>query len=140
MKAIVYVDGFNLYYGCLKKTEFRWLDLLAFSQKMLPRDEIVGIKYFTAEVTARPGKEDAVGDQATYLRALRTLPNLSIYFGRFLTTEIWAYRIHPPQFGKAKVKVFKTEEKGSDVNLATHLLVDGFRNEYELAVVVSNDG
>ena len=32
-----------------------------------------------------------------------------------------------------------TEEKGSDVNLATRLLVDGFNGEYEQAVVVSND-
>ena len=41
--------------------------------------------------------------------------------------------------GNGYVKVVKTEEKGSDVNLATHLLLDGFRNEYELAVIVSND-
>lgn len=137
---MVYIDGFNLYYGCLRKTQFRWLDLAAFAQKMLPRDQIVGIKYFTAEVTLRPGKPDAPGDQKTYLRALRTLPDLSIYFGRFLTNEIWAHRVHPPKMGKAKVKVFKTEEKGSDVNLATHLIVDGFLGNYELAVVVSNDG
>ena len=37
------------------------------------------------------------------------------------------------------VEVIKTEEKGSDVNLATHLLYDGFRNDYEVAVIVSND-
>jgi hypothetical protein len=30
-------------------------------------------------------------------------------------------------------------EKGSDVNLASHLLVDGFRARYDLAVVISND-
>lgn len=41
--------------------------------------------------------------------------------------------------GNGYVKVIKTEEKGSDVNIATHLLVDGFKNDYELAVVVSND-
>ena len=32
-----------------------------------------------------------------------------------------------------------TEEKGSDVNLATRLLVGGFTGDYEQAVVVSND-
>ena len=31
------------------------------------------------------------------------------------------------------------EEKGSDVNLATYLLLDGFDDGYELAVVISND-
>lgn len=33
----------------------------------------------------------------------------------------------------------RTEEKGSDVNLASYLLLDGFRKEYEQAVIVSND-
>ncbi len=35
--------------------------------------------------------------------------------------------------------MIKTEEKGSDVNLATHLLVDGYNDDYEIAVIVSND-
>ncbi len=39
----------------------------------------------------------------------------------------------------ARARVLRTDEKGSDVNLASHLLRDGFRQEYELAVVVSND-
>jgi uncharacterized LabA/DUF88 family protein len=37
------------------------------------------------------------------------------------------------------VKVIKTEEKGSDVNLALHLLSDGYKNAYDVAVIVSND-
>ncbi len=45
-----------------------------------------------------------------------------------------------PQPGLPRtVEVLRTEEKGSDVNLATYLLVDGFRGDYETAVVVSND-
>jgi len=37
------------------------------------------------------------------------------------------------------VKVIKTEEKGSDVNLALHLLKDGYNKDYEVAVIISND-
>lgn len=133
-KTIVYVDGFNLYYGCLKRTAYRWLDLGAFAQKMLPRDQIIGIKYFTAKVDVRPDHPNAQAKQKMYLRALRTLPDLSIYYGRFLTTEIDARRVRS-RVGRGYVRVWKTEEKGSDVNLATHLLVDGFQKEYELAVV-----
>lgn len=140
VKTIVYIDGFNLYYGCIRGTAHRWLDLHQFSQKMLPRDEIVGIKYFTATVQARASDPEAPERQKAYLRALETLPNLGIYYGQFLTTEIWAKRVHPPKDGRGTVKVWKTEEKGSDVNLATHLLVDGYEDNYELAVVVSNDG
>jgi uncharacterized LabA/DUF88 family protein len=43
----------------------------------------------------------------------------------------------PPD--KGYVRVTKTEEKGSDVNIATHLLMDAFDDAYELAVIISND-
>ncbi len=37
------------------------------------------------------------------------------------------------------VDVIKTQEKGSDVNLATYMLLDAFRQESDIAVVISND-
>lgn len=45
----------------------------------------------------------------------------------------------PPIVGPRTVEVVKTEEKGSDVNIATLMLVDAFDKDYETAVVVSND-
>ena len=36
-------------------------------------------------------------------------------------------------------RVIRTEEKGSDVNIATHLLNDAYQNDYEVAVIISND-
>lgn len=39
----------------------------------------------------------------------------------------------------AKIQVLKTEEKGSDVNIASYLLLDGFKAEYDCAVLVTND-
>lgn len=37
------------------------------------------------------------------------------------------------------VQVWKNEEKGSDVNLALHVLNDAWQDAYDCAVVVSND-
>src|SRR6266540_753040 len=54
MRTNVYVDAFNLYYGCLKGTPYRWLDLAALCRRLLPNDEINRIRYFTALVSARP--------------------------------------------------------------------------------------
>jgi uncharacterized LabA/DUF88 family protein len=45
----------------------------------------------------------------------------------------------PSASGPRTVEVIKTEEKGSDVNLATHLLLDVFRDRCDTAVVISND-
>jgi len=139
VKTNVYVDGLNLYYGCLKGTRYKWLDLACLCRYLLPRDDIQRIKYFTAIVRAFPHDPDAPTRQGTYLRALATIPNLTIHCGHFLssrcTMALASSKSNPPE----KVEVIKTEEKGSDVNLATHLLLDGFRRDYECAVVVSND-
>ena len=136
MKANVYVDGFNLYYGAVKGTLYRWLNIAEMCRLLLPRDDIRQIKYFTALVTPRSNDPDQLSRQKIFLRALQTIPNLTIIYGSFLSHEVMM-PLAPPANGYARV--IKTEEKGSDVNMATHLLVDGFKNEYEIAVIVSND-
>lgn len=139
MRTNVYVDGFNLYFGCVKGTPYRWLDLARLSTLLLPRNTINRIRYFTALVSPRPGHPNQSQHQQTYLRALRTIPNLSIHLGSFLTHEVFMPRAGSPAATPTYVKVVKTEEKGSDVNLATHLLCDAFYRDFEVAVIISND-
>jgi hypothetical protein len=67
---------------------------------------------------------------------LETIPNLRIYTGHFLTNKVRAKVVNPPP---NTIEVYKTEEKGSDVNIAAHLLMDGFCDHYECAIVVSGD-
>jgi len=133
----VYSDGFNLYYGALKNSPFKWLDLAALCHRMLPGDAIQLIYYFTAILSARPGDPSLPTRQQVYLRALHTIPNLTIVYGHFLT--------HPCRMvltgtnPAKKVWVDKTEEKGSDVNIATYLLRDAFRARFEVGVLLTND-
>ena len=139
MKTYVYVDGFNLYYGAVRGTSYKWLDIAKMCRLLLPTHEIARIKYFTARVSARPGDPDQPTRQQTFLRALATLPNLDIVYGHFLTSEV-SMSVAAPAAGQPRfAAVIKTEEKGSDVNLATHLLWDGFRGLCEAAVLVTND-
>lgn len=144
MRTIVYIDGFNLYYGSLRDTPYRWVDLGALCSRLLPKDQVVGIKYFTAKVGPRPWKKGpqpkTSAHQELYLRALATVPNLTCHYGHFLTYPVASRLVKPPRRGHKRRLVWKTEEKGSDVNLASHLLIDGFRARYDLAVVMSNDG
>jgi hypothetical protein len=105
---------------------------------MLPKNDIVEIKYFTARVKPRPGDPGQPNRQQMYIRALRTIPNISIYYGHFLSNTVRLPLALPS--GKNKfVDVCKTEEKGSDVNLTTHLLCDGYEDSYDVAVIISND-
>jgi len=135
--ANIYVDGFNLYYGALKRTPYKWLDLGKLAQIMLPTDTIQEIHYFTARVSSRPYNPTSAHDQGLYIRALKTVPNLQIKYGHFLTHWVPMYLtgITPAQ----KVWVDETEEKGSDVNLASHLLRDAYGKRFELAVLITND-
>jgi uncharacterized LabA/DUF88 family protein len=139
MKTVIYVDGFNLYYGAVKGTANKWLDIHKLCQLLLPKNQIVQIKYFTALVTARPGDPGQANRQQLYLRALRTTPNLEIIFGHFLEHKIRMPLAHPAPGGAKSVEVIKTEEKGSDVNIAAHLLNDGYKGSYQVAVIISND-
>lgn len=140
-KTIVYVDGFNLYYS-LKKENAKWLDLNKLCERLLTENDIVAIKYFTARVKSRVGDLDIHVRQNIYLEALKTNPKIEVIFGHFLTNNVWMVKASDE--GKSldkikKVQVIKTEEKGSDVNLASYLLLDGFKNRYDTAAVITND-
>ena len=143
-KTNVYVDGFNLYYGLLKGSADKWLDLQKlFPQVLAPTNQIVEIKYFTALVDSDPSDPNRTQRQETYLRALRAT-GVVVYKGMFLTSNVRMKLVTPctnppcvngPRFALVR----KREEKGSDVNLAVQLLVDAFEKACEVAVVVSND-
>ncbi|MDO8588277.1 MAG: NYN domain-containing protein [Armatimonadota bacterium] len=139
MRTCAYIDGFNLYYGATKGTPYRWLDVGKFCKFMLPGHSVLNIKYYTARVSAQPHDPNQPVRQQTYLRALSTIPNLSIVYGHFLTHEVTALLATCQPGGPATARVLRTEEKGSDVNLATHLLWDGIKDVYDVAAVVSND-
>ncbi len=139
MLTNVYVDGFNLYYGCLMGTPHKWLDLEALCARLLPQNQIKRIRYFTAKISARPGDVHGPVHQDAYLRALATLPTASVHLGHFLTNTTRMPVAKPVAGGPKTVEVVKTEEKGSDVNLATYLLVDAFRQDADAFVVISND-
>ena len=148
-KTIVYIDGFNLYYRALRGSSHKWLNIAALSAAVLPHDrQITAINYYTARVSGRTDPTAPVRQHA-YLRALSSLPGVKITFGNFLTTKKWAGLVQPPEFrphcllpagAEPQVAyVWKTEEKGSDVNLGVHLVRDAFTHAFDEAAVLTND-
>jgi hypothetical protein len=130
ISSIVYVDGFNLYYGAVKGTPYKWLDISKLCHFLLPKNQVLKIKYFTALVNPRPDDPGQPLRQQIYLRALRCLPNLEIILGHFLTHIVSMPLANCPPKNQKYVQVIKTEEKGSDVNIATHMLNDGYKDAY----------
>jgi hypothetical protein len=122
-RTYVYVDGFNLYYRALRKTKFKWLNLEALVGGLLDTDNRIDrIRYFTAPVS---GKFD---------------PGVPIRQQRyFLTKPKMRPLVSPAPGGPTHVEIWNTEEKGSDVNLATYLIHDAWRDLFDVAVVLSQD-
>ena len=85
-----------------------------------------------------PNDRDVSQRQATYFKALKAhTPELSIIYGQFLETRIIGRPVNPRQ-GKL-IEVYRSEEKGSDANLAVHVVSDAFKDAFDCAVVISND-
>ena len=139
MATNIYVDGFNLYFGCLRGTPYRWLDLAKLCSLILPQHQIKNIRYFTALADSRYDDLQRHQRHLTYLRALRTIPDLSIHYGFFLRRNVIMRLANPALGGPETVMVTRAEEKGTDVNLASYLLLDAFDGAGDTAVVISND-
>lgn len=138
-RTYVYVDGFNLYYRALRKTKFKWLNLEVLVQGLLDSDNsIERVRYFTAPVSGKLDPGQPIRQQR-YLDALRTIPSVSVHQGNFLTTRKFRPLVNPTAGGPTHAEIWNTEEKGSDVNLATYLIHDAWRNLFDVAVVLSQD-
>ena len=147
------IDGFNLYSGALKETGNKWLNLHSLSEKLRPQVEIAKVKYFTAQVDRRFNDPQQPVRQRLYWRALRTKPTIEIIEGQFKTrinwlpthsslvtieNEIKAGRSIAGMSPKYE-EVRRSEEKGTDVNIATHLVHDAHLSRFDAAILVSND-
>jgi uncharacterized LabA/DUF88 family protein len=146
MRANVYIDGFNLYYSALRRRfpDCKWLDVRTLAETLFPNDEIGRVLYFSARVIARPDDLQEATRQQMYFRALATR-DVEIFLGQFRSGTRWMRRTEPCPRGtdcpvsEENIRVISTEEKGSDVNLASHLLIDAFKQDCEMAIVLTND-
>ena len=147
MKTICYVDGFNLYYGCLKQTTYKWLDLDLLLRNLLieqnPQIELIQVKYFTSDIKAQLASHGAAAHQAQqdYQRALtlRMGHRLKIVKGFHSLTKgsMLSYQV-PPSKAK-RVDVWRLEEKETDVNIALEAFRDAIYKKADQLVFVSND-
>lgn len=149
-KAIVYIDGYNLYYSRLKGTPYKWLDIAALFREriLLPQDpctEIVAIKYFTAPVKASYARhgEASVQAQTQYHRALQAhdpgLIQIINGFHIFEPTSLPSYQAEIDPRKSSVSRVWMIEEKQTDVNLALHAYRDALRGACDQLVICSND-
>jgi len=130
-RVIAYIDGFNLYFGLKSQgwERYLWLNVQTLAGNLLqPCQTLVHTKYFTARVGF---PSDKVKRQATYLDALHTLSDVSIFYGRyqlnsFTCRNCWFVHQIP-------------NEKMTDVNIAVELMQDAFEDRVDTALLISAD-
>jgi len=146
LRTIVYVDGYNLYYGLLRKSRLKWLDLVSlFKDHVLDQNaDLVEVRYYTAPVLGRMSDDgESPQRQRRYLQALRkTNPlQLTIVEGRIMASTPFQRLVSPiPEATHlSKVQVYDFNEKKTDVNLAADMITGAWTQAYEQAVLCSND-
>ena len=84
------LDGFNLYYGCIKGSRRKLLDLIALFKRLLqPHHRIAAVKCFMARVSGTPNDPSKPQRQDVYLWALQQFrSDVEIYFGHFLNHRV----------------------------------------------------
>ena len=131
-RAIVYIDGFNLYHGLMQAQlgRSRWLDLSAMSRSLLGDNRRLElVRYFITRVRSRPEDEER---QSVYIDALRAHGSIEIDFGFFLRKKDIECR-------RCQNSWPDYEEKKTDVNIAVRLLNDAFDDRFDVALIVSGD-
>jgi len=148
-RAIVYIDGFNLYFGLRAATggekkltkRIYWLDIQKLAEKVARNRQLVSVKYFTARIKGDPEKENR---QNTFLDAIRWhCDNVQVFEGRYLLREMICrkcFRVSTDiACARCKAITVLPEEKKSDVNIATQMLKDAYENLFDVAYLVSAD-
>ncbi|MBJ7311856.1 NYN domain-containing protein [Rugamonas sp. CCM 8940] len=150
-RTAVYIDGYNLYYGRLRGTKFKWFDVVQFFESLLvQRDQnevLEKVIFFTAPALATFATHGvaSVEAQSAYHRALKTLygDRVEMVYGNHSYDKngslIAAFVEGQPHDRSNRVRVWKLEEKKTDVNLAIRMYRDANKRLYDRVILVSND-
>ena len=147
MRTLCYVDGYNLYYGCLKGTAYKWLDIYQLFNRIIkeqnPQNQLIQIKFFTAPVKTKLASHGVLAgiSQADYHRALEQIypDKIQIIEGYFSMEEGSFLEYRKPPDKARKVKVWRLEEKQTDVNIAISAYRDLVKDHAAQIIFVSND-
>jgi uncharacterized LabA/DUF88 family protein len=145
MRTVVYVDGLNLYYGGLRGTSFKWLDVYELFQSHVlgAATYVEKVRFYTALVKGSASDDpESAWRQQVYLRALKAhhSDRIEIILGSMVrTTPFLRLACVPRGSPVSTVRVIQLTERETDVNLAADLISDAWLGRCEQAVICSND-
>lgn len=139
-RVTVYIDGLNLHYGMLGLgfERYLWLDLAKFGQELTGElQSLGGVKYFTARYKKddqfRPGRHER---QSAFLMANRRSSLVAVRESFFVSVKCDCHRCYQDASGHPE---YRFTEKLTDTRIASSMIGDAVRNQYDTAILVSRD-
>lgn len=126
LRTACFVDGYNLFYGLLAGTQYKWLDLPSLLAHILrvehPDNTLVSVSFFTSGVKPSLASRGIRSKEAqdSYLRAL-IARGVDVTYGRHQLESGKAPRFvnkNTPASRLDQVDIWKLEEKETDVHIA----------------------
>lgn len=154
-KVIAYYDGSNFYHHCIENYGIKGLNFFDLTNRILDlaKEDLIQIKYFNCPVNQQEDSQK-YADQQRFFNSIRRTPLTQLLFGKLVKRYLKKININCPTCGHQRAdgincpqcrrelelrRIFKYTEKGVDVKLATHLLLDGITNKYDMALLFSSD-
>lgn len=149
MRTAVYIDGYNLYYGLLKNSAYKWLNMHGLFGYLIneqnPSSELVECNFYTALTKSKLASrgEKSVQSQQVYHRALESVhtpPVRVVCYSYALEPKpMVAFREGTPPAKTDRHMVWHTSEKKCDVCLAMSAYRSAASGQVDQIVIVSND-
>lgn len=120
-RVMVFLDGSNVYHAFKATFGSGKYEIVKLARELAAGRPLVQVNFYIAAVSRAMG-EQLYADQQRFFARLKQTPEVRLWTGRMARANAIWY------------------EKGVDVQIATHLVSMAYRNEYEVAILVSGDG
>ncbi|ROM85328.1 NYN domain-containing protein [Pseudomonas brassicacearum] len=154
MRTAFFVDGYNVFYGLLAGTPYKWLNLtqllIHIARVENPHSSFSSLDYFTSSVKPELATRGIVSKEAqdAYVRALKA-NQVTVHYGRHQLERANAPRFVSKKISASRqdtVAIWKLEEKETDVHIAISMYRTASRQKalpehqrIEQLVLVSGD-
>jgi uncharacterized LabA/DUF88 family protein len=136
-RSIIYIDGFNFYYGMLiDRPDLKWINYQRLAELLRPDDDIVHVRLFTAMVDKKKSVSEKRDRQQRLWAALKTQPKITLTEGKFAQRDRTCL---VPTCHNPERKFTALEEKQTDVNIALQVVRDVQTLTPDFVVIISGD-
>ena len=154
-RIFAYYDGSNFYHSCNNNYGISNVNFFDMTNHLLnlTNEELIKIKYFNCPISQQ---EDPMKykEQMRFFQKIRATPLLELYLGNLVKRNLKKININCSKcrhqqaehlkcpICKKEINItncYKYTEKGVDVKLAVHLILDALDNKYDIALLFSND-